>query len=320
MENLSRTMEKDITTRGLSNQNKRSRNWQLLFVDDHGKMVSFSWLKSAAILIITALIFFMVCTSLLFALYRNNQSENIRLKEKLNESSKKFKSLRNETDILLAKLVLTESKITLNHDKDLLAEEKQTIQEIKKESVPLIASLEVTNFKISKGFGSTNTFKISFVIKNIDRSVKTVSGYIFIVLKQYESDRNTWFSVPSTDLQRGYPINAKKGQFFKISRFKTVYFRARTQISLEQLKIASVFVLNDHGDRIFEKSFPITYQPKKSGNSTLKTVTMGHEKKVLPIVKPSSDKKRSEEKKPEDIIIEKKAEFMVEKQVEIIPE
>ncbi len=271
-------MEKDLTKPGLLNQNRRGRNWHLLFVDDHGKMISFRWLKNAAIIIITSFIFIIVCSILLFALYRSHQNENIRLKEKLEESRKQIKSLRKELDILLARTVLTESKKESGHDKELSLEEEQAmpaseikraadakedaypIQEEEKEVIiePIQQTvLGVTNFKINQEPGSPDSLKISFVISNIDQAVKTSSGYIFIVLKPDGNDQDTWFSVPPTDLKEGYPIHVKEGQFFRISRFKTVYFRSTTQIALEQLKIASVFVFDMQGKPVIEKNFPL---------------------------------------------------------------
>jgi hypothetical protein len=271
-------MEKNITRPGLLNQNRRGRNWHLLFVDDHGKMISFRWLKKAAIIIITSLIFFIICSISLFALYRSHQNENIRLKEKLEESRKQIKSLRNELDILLARTLRTESKKESGHDKELSLEEEQAmpaseikraadakeeaypVQEEEKEVIkePIQQTvLGVTNFKINQEPGSPDSLKISFVISNIDQSVKTASGYIFIVLKPDGNDQDNWFSVPPTDLKGGYPIHAKEGQFFRISRFKTVYFRSKTQIALDQLKIASVFVFDMKGKPALEKNFPL---------------------------------------------------------------
>lgn len=278
MENLSRTMEKDITKPGSPIQNRRGRNWHLLFVDDHGKMISFQWLKNAAIIIIISLLFFIVCSVSFFALYRSYQNENIRLKERLESSIKENKSLRNEMDILLARGVRTESEKEPDHEKKLPSEEEQTIrsseskqtvdviedahpvQEVEKETIKETVQqtkLGVTNFNIIQGPGSPDLFKISFVISNIDPSVKTASGYIFIVLKPDENDQNTWFSVPPTELKGGYPIHAKEGQFFRISRFKTVYFRSKIQLPLEQLKMASVFVFDIQEKPVLEKSFPL---------------------------------------------------------------
>lgn len=288
MENFSGTMEKEIKKNKLPNHNKRRKNWQLLFVDDHGKMISYTWLKKLAIVIITALIFFMSCTLVLFVLYHNNQKENIRLKEKLDESGKNIKSLRYEMDMLLAKLVLAESK-TGTDQKDITPEEDQSPpakgikpevsskeqvqsdQETEKEAKnqpSQKAILGVTDFKISQEAGFSDLLKISFVIRNTDQSVKTASGYIFIILKQNENDHDSWFSVPPTDLQAGYPIHVKQGQFFRISRFKTVYFRARNQIPLDQLRAASVFVFDNQGERIFEKSFLIERHPVGQNQDT----------------------------------------------------
>jgi hypothetical protein len=271
-------MEKNITKPGSPIQNRRGRNWHLLFVDDHGKMISFQWLKNAAMIIIISLLFFIVCSISLFALYRSHQNENIQLKEKLEESIKENKSLRNEMDILLARVVRTESKKEPDHDKKpsleeeqiiLSSESKQTVdviedshpvQEAEKETIkePVQQTkLGVINFNINRGSGSPDSLKISFVINNIDQSVKTASGYILIVLKPDENDQNTWFSVPPTELKGGYPIHAKEGQFFRISRFKTVYFQSKSQIPLEQLKIASVFVFDMQGKPVLEKKFPL---------------------------------------------------------------
>ncbi len=271
-------MEKDITKPDSPIQNRRGRNWHLLLVDDHGKMISFQWLKSAAIIIIISLLFFIGCSISLFALYRSHQNENIRLKDKLEESIKENKSLRNEMDIFLARVERTESEKESDHEKKSPSGVEQTIRSSEnKQTVDVIADahpvqeeeketikesvqqtkLGVTNFNINQGSGSPDSLKISFVISNIDPSVKTASGYIFIVLKPDENDQNTWFSVPPAELKEGYPIHAKEGQFFRISRFKTVYFRSKTQIPLGQLKTASVFVFDIQERPVLEKKFSL---------------------------------------------------------------
>jgi len=335
-------MEKNITIPSVHIQNNRSRNWRLLFVDDYGNMLTFQWVKTSAIVIISALVFFVFCTSVLFVLYQNNRKEKIQLKEKFDESVIHIKNLRDEMDILLAKLVLAESRMEPGHDQTRPAEKNQAMADSKtkqtvltketvrpnqaavkkttRKTVSQAIDLEVTNFKISQESGSPNTLKINFKIKNIDRSVKTASGYIFIVLKPDENDQNTWFSIPATDIRGGYPNHLKKGQFFRISRFKTVYFRARSRISLNQLKMASVFVFNKHGDRIFEKNFPILNQSGVPAKSEADNGERGSAQKTIPIVDSSLDKRRTKTMKPEETTKEKIAEPVKDKPVQKISE
>jgi hypothetical protein len=289
MEDFSGAMEKELNIKNRLHQNRKPKSWQLLFVDDHGKMVSFPWINKLAVLILATLLGFMVSTLVLLVLYAGHETDRAELKAKLDQSERNVKELRNEMDILLAKLVLTESKIAADPDAVPVQEEnhgappektpekqevsvkspeEKAVPEQKetppppREKEPRVV-LGVTDFKIGPEAGTADVLKISFVIRNINRAVRTASGYIFIVLKQDENDPNTWFSVPAVNLLDGHPQQIKEGQFFRISRFKTVKLRIRNQMAHHLLKTASVFVYDDQGDRIFEKNFPISDQLKK---------------------------------------------------------
>ena len=118
MGRLSNDTEQDSSPKGVKAQHKKSRSWQLLLVDDRGKIVSYSWFKNTAIIILSALLLSIACAITLSFFFIKNRNENIGLKEVFEVSESRMKALQNERDILLARLVLAESKIKAVSDQN----------------------------------------------------------------------------------------------------------------------------------------------------------------------------------------------------------
>jgi hypothetical protein len=114
MDNLSKDMEKEINKLALKKPRppKRNRRWTVMFVGDHGKIISFGRFKGAAvavILLLTAVVAAAIC---FYLLYHVKTRENLRLQSELESSQQKLISLREEKDLLMVRLVLAESKKT----------------------------------------------------------------------------------------------------------------------------------------------------------------------------------------------------------------
>jgi len=114
---LSKDMENDILQKEVKKfKHKATRSWQLLFVDNRGKIISHAWFKSTAIVILSALIISIFCSITFFFFFIKNRNENIDLQKRVETFESRMKALRNERDILLARLVLVESKLAEGSD------------------------------------------------------------------------------------------------------------------------------------------------------------------------------------------------------------
>jgi len=104
------------------------------------------------------------------------------------------------------------------------------------------------------------TMRIRFVIRNMDRSVQTVEGYIFVILKPEGGAKQNWLPIPTVELQNGGPTETGRGQYFKISNYKTVHFRVTNLPLPENYSDAAVQVYSPSGQLLVEKSFPVEIQ------------------------------------------------------------
>ncbi len=278
MGSLLKDTGKDRLPKEVQTRNKPNRGWQLLFVDDRGKIVSHGWFKSTAIMILGALLLSIAFSITLCVFFIKHRNENIGLKEEHKASESRLKALQHERDILLARLVLMESKTEAasNRKPDLKPHAVEAGKNIKlddsvekrnsgRETVskkPDLVEKEILKFGVEEFSllyepDPANELKIQFVMRNRSRKEKTVEGYIFIALKTDGNDNQDSMIIPSAEFSEGKPVEATKGKYFRISRYKTIRFRLSRQIAPERYKTATVFVFNRDGIKQFEKSFPI---------------------------------------------------------------
>jgi len=111
MEDIQRDLEKTLKAPAFSKSKKRSIPWTLLFVGDNGKIIRGQNFKFLVIAWISALFISTTAAAGLYYLYQDNTQEIDSLKQVLNSSREKARSLRDEKDILMARLVVAESKI-----------------------------------------------------------------------------------------------------------------------------------------------------------------------------------------------------------------
>jgi len=111
MNDLAGKPRKDINGFSIPKPQKRTSRWTILFVGDHGKVVSVGRLKGVAIASILAITVVVAITAWLFYLYRSNAQDNSRLQNALQTSKQKITALRTAKDQLMVRLVLAEAKI-----------------------------------------------------------------------------------------------------------------------------------------------------------------------------------------------------------------
>lgn len=99
--------------------------------------------------------------------------------------------------------------------------------------------------------------KVQFKIVNTAPDSIPVSGHAFVILKPEDVKQEKWTVLPSVALISGKPSLIKKGQFFSISRFRTVEFKATGLTDPNQFKKATVIIYSPAGELMLEKNFPL---------------------------------------------------------------
>ena len=99
----SRTPKKPI--RG----SRSDRRWALVFIGEHSKTIAFNHLKAAVVVTAVIILALSGLAGGLVYLYQKAAGDILALEDKVDELKQAMQSLRDEKDILMARLVLTES-------------------------------------------------------------------------------------------------------------------------------------------------------------------------------------------------------------------
>jgi len=285
MENIQRNLEKEVARLSLPKPSKRVKHWTLLLIGDKGEIISVRWLKSLAMGSALALVVAVAAIVCLGFFYKSAIKENKNLQKILVVSQQQVGSLQDEKDILMARLVIAESKVKATPaetqekqpiKKDaaktkpevadvkknaVLAEkqpEKKSAPEVPAASVPAEKPqiVAVENF-ITSFNPDIKILKVQFKIVNTSPDSRPVSGHAFVILKPDDVKQEKWTILPSVALISGKPSLIKRGQAFLIARFRNVEFKARGQTDPNRFKKASVVIYSTEGELLLEKDFPI---------------------------------------------------------------
>jgi hypothetical protein len=271
---------------GKSKRNKPDRRWTILFIGDHGKVITLKRFKG--IVFFTGLVFVLSVAAivLLFWYSQSINRKNEKLESSLDLFQKRIQTLRHDKEILMARLVLAESRVKENIDKAQDAEapkpriakkENEPSQEeivevvAEKNKTPAVIppakpkpvaeqpdinySVNVEDFNILK-LSNPDKIKIQFKIKNTSPNRQRVSGHAIVVLKGDELKPKMWLSVPPIGLVGGKPTGKQQGYVFSINNFRTMRFTANAPQSPVEYNKAAVYVYTGKGKLILEQEFP----------------------------------------------------------------
>ncbi len=272
MENLPRNLEKIVNNLAPTNLTKEVGRWSILFVDNHGKIISVKWLKGLSIAAIFLLIVSIISSVSFFFLYAGHSAKNKKLQASLDASRQQVKDLQYEMDLRKAEQVVAEERKQKEHPRPEMTEDLS--EEVPKESRPAevsVSDLEagsapaitssgknagVRDFSVTHEINN-KMLKVKFVIENKSESIETIAGRIFVILKHDKARQNSWLTMPSVTLISGKPSNPYRGQYFKISRFKSVIFKIENETRTDFFKTASLFVYSTKGELILEEDIPV---------------------------------------------------------------
>lgn len=275
--------------KNISAKSKRStgdRRWTLLFIGDHGSVIT---LKRFKAMVLATTIIFLAAVGAVVGLILQNQNtlkENKGLLTNLENSQKRIETLRHEKEILMARLVLAESKVkeSLSGNQESHTEKKLVnrteqkspaksgtkLAEVKKNfslvtdpsrpkptthSTAPILSVVIEKFSVSREAG-TQSLSAQFKLKNTSPDSQPVAGRAVVVLKGAELQQDKWLAMPSVGLIEGKP-SGKKGNSFAIRWFRNMKFTTKAPIYSDQFQTAAVFIFTRSGQLLLEETFPI---------------------------------------------------------------
>ena len=290
---------------------KRVRQWTLLLISNRGKSITIKWFKTLAITTASVLVLSLSASTWFGFLFKNSIESNKNLLDDLKNLQHKIVSLEHEKDILMARLIVTESRVEeriVKTDDTILVDQtdvKESIIEKKSAEPEKPISVSADDLIVFHQ-PDLNTLRVQYMLRNNGSKAQAVSGRSVVILKNKENDnQEKWLILPRVPLVSGKP-SGKKGRNFSIFNLKTMKFRANDQTGPGQFNIATVYVFSRTGHLLIEKDFPIGVK--------FKTVTSPEKKKspILPAKKKINTATPPIKKKPE-------AESVQEKQPDVAP-
>lgn len=260
MENLSRNLEKALKFLSLKATLRETGCHTLMLIGENGKIRHIRILKGLVTALILIQVLLFCAAAFIFYGGMKRMAENRTLQDALNVSQKNYLAMRDEKDLLTARLVLSESmvkgggagayKTGSSPDSSEKSFPQQTEQPRSR------AAVSVDNFKIFHE-SKTGALNIQFDLKNAGADIQYITGYAFVILKENNIDQNNWLSVPDVPLVSKRPSDISKGRRFSISRFKQVFLTAKIKSPPQRFKIATVFAFSVSGELLLEKDLPV---------------------------------------------------------------
>ena len=283
-----------------SKTSKRARQWTLLIISNRGKSITIKWFKTLVITTVSVLVLAIAASALLGFLYKNSIKSNKNLLVDLKNLKHKIISLEHEKDILMARLILTESRVeesmpktddTITFGKT-AAKDSNIDKNLLQPEIPFSVS---ANDLIVFHQPDLNMLRVQYMLRNTGSKAHAIAGRSVVILKNKgDDDQNKWLILPHVPLVSGKP-SGKKGRNFSIFNLKTMKFRANDQTGPGQFNSATVYIYSITGKLLLEKDFPIGVKfktlpaPKKK-----KSVLLPNKKKVTAVSPPQKKKLESE--------------------------
>ena len=265
---------------------KRDRYWSVMLVGDHGRVIPFRRFKGIAIGVVGGLILAVLVIVGLGTAYMLQTKKLNRLSTSLAESNAQIAKLRDEKDLLLAKMVvnkelpLAEKKIDRTAPEDGEQENEKSalpINEPKAEKLPPVETAkpappqkkkaakapakpvklnaDIRRFNV-KYHSSQNFLRCDFRIYNTSKPKKALSGRSVVVFKNLDEPPIKWLAVPRVGMTDGIP-NGKRGKSFKINNYRTMVFKAYGLKPPVRFNSASIYVYSSGGALLSSREVPI---------------------------------------------------------------
>jgi hypothetical protein len=260
MNNKKKDVKKSIPT-----SVKRDRRWTLLFIGDRGP-ITISSFKAVVLATIGVLLISAAVAGGFYYLYQTEKKKNAGLQNDMGNLSRVMTSLRNEKDILMARLVVAESRVKEKLTKEDKPETEQKV--VKFAGIDRLAAQSSTGSQTDTQLKvavedfivfhepDINTLRVQYKVINTGSKEQPVSGKTIVVLKNTDAEQNKWLPLPSVPLVAGKP-SGQWGRSFSIFNFRTMRFKVNDQPGPDQFNTATVFVFSLTGELLLEKDFAV---------------------------------------------------------------
>jgi len=252
----------------------KRKGWTILMVDVNGHVKTIKFLRARMMLGIFICIIAVLSTLVMAQMYYQVSQENKQIFEKLaihnavygdegiirlpcNQQEEPYQ-LVSHSDIYQDHnyIALFEEPYHYKRRYDFtLSETLDVIPEIQPEPESTIRYHQMVRASDIKLIinQKNNRIGFSFILRNIVKSKRAISGTSFVVLKNDEDA----VAYPAIKVRNGRPVNYKKGRPFYVARFKTVRHRLKDIEHFGNFTKATILVYSKHGRLLVEETIPI---------------------------------------------------------------
>lgn len=271
---------------------KRDRYWSVMLVGDQGRIIPFRRFKGIAIGVVGSLVLAVLVIVGLSIAYMWQTDRIDQLDSALKETNQQMAKLRDERDLLVAKMVVTNKQPISEQENQLSStdtdspvqkdakraaqpasavdpsktaasvkppqEKEQQVQkapEKKKPAPPVRFGADIRRFNIDYQTRQ-NLIKCVFRIYNTSKPKQALSGRSVVVFKNLDEPPIKWLAVPQVQLIDGVP-NGNQGKSFKINNYRTMTFKAYGLKPPVRFNTASVYVYTGDGKLLLNREIPI---------------------------------------------------------------
>lgn len=269
------------------------KRWTLLFIGDHGNVFTIKRFK--AIIIAVGSVFFLAFAGLAFLFFSNQKAryDNKDLQKRYQHSQQQIETLRHDKEILMARLVVAESKVKENVVESRASKDSLTVAKASNTEPPAVVEpkpvskpqgkpaapqaprpepadnqaradetvmqVAVENFKVSRE-SDNDRLNAQFKIKNTSLGSQRAVGKAIVILKGADLEKHQWLVMPSVALVGNKPTG-KRGKSFSIQRFRIMDFTSKAPDHADQFQTAVVYVFSKSGQMLLEQDFAIHLPP-----------------------------------------------------------
>jgi uncharacterized coiled-coil protein SlyX len=263
-----------------------------MLVGDHGRIIPFRRFKGIAIGVVASLILAVLVIVGLSVAYMWQAEKIDQLNAALKKTNQQMAKLRDEKDLLLAKMVVTNKQPIRERENQPPSTDDSTAQKAEKAAVPpapaadtpqttasgkpaqqeqekqekktpekekpvLPVQLNADVRRFSADYQITaSLLKCAFRIYNTSKPKHTLAGRSVVVFKNIDEPPIKWLAVPRVQLIDGVP-NGKLGKSFKINNYRTMTFKAYGLKPPLRYNTASVYVYSSDGKLLLNREIPI---------------------------------------------------------------
>jgi len=261
---FSRKLEK-VVNFAASLLRSKTKYHTIILLGDDGKVKHIRIIRGMIITLLLVQIVILCSGAYLFSSGMRIVEDKKVMENALIISQKNYLTIRDEKDMLMARLVLAESLVNKETGDARVSKTAATSANASAAQIPLApvnnGRVLIDNINVFHEAGA-NKLKIQFDLKSNYNS-KQVSGYSFVILKENDIDEKGWLPVPLVSLVSKRPTAINKGRYFSTSKFTTVNLTTNIKSVQPRFKLATVFLYSVSGELLLEKDFPVSLRVKK---------------------------------------------------------